>query len=174
MMGDLPASRITPSPAFHRTGVDYCGPFLYRCSKGRGIKTTKGYIAVFVCFSTKAVHLELVSDLTSAAYLAAFKRFVSRRSLPLEVHSDNGTNFRSACRVLDQQLQEAIFQASATAASLLANDGVSWHFITVSSPHLGGLWESGVKSVKNHLKRVLDNTKLTYEEFSTVLCQIEA
>lgn len=53
-MGDLPASRVTSAPTFSRTGVDFCGPFLYRCSKERGIKTTKGYVAVFVCFITKA------------------------------------------------------------------------------------------------------------------------
>ena len=68
----------------------------------------------------------------------------------------------------------AVHQASTTAAELLANDGVTWKFIPVASPHIGGLWEAGVKSVKKHMKRVLDETKLTYEEFSTLLCQIEA
>lgn len=167
-------SRITATPAFTHTGVDYCGPFIYRCSKGRGIKTTKGYIAVFVCFTTKAIHQELVSDLTTAAFLAALKRFTSRRGFPKEINSDNGTNFQGASKEMKQQFGVAIQQATATAAELLANDGVTLRFIPVASPHIGGLWEAGVKFVKNHMKRVLDDTKLTYEEFSTVLCQIES
>ena len=126
-------------PAFTHTGVDYCGPFLYRCSKGRGIKTTKGYITVFVCFATKAIHLELVSDLTTAAFLAALKRFTSRRGLPKEISSDNGTNFQGASKELKLQFTVAIQQATATAAELLANDGVTWRFIPVSSLHIEGL-----------------------------------
>lgn len=173
-MGNLPAHRSNPAPAFTYTGVDYCGPFLYRCSKGRGIKSTKGWIAVFVCFTTKAVHLELVSDLSTEAFLAALRRFTSRRGLPLEIHSDNGTNFQGASKEIRKQFKAVIKEATEAAAEELANDGVTWRFITVASLHLGGLWEAAVKSTKNHLKRVLGETKLTYEEFTTVLVQIEA
>ena len=173
-MGNLPAHRSNPAPAFTYTGVDYCGPFLYRCSKGRGIKSTKGWTAVFVCFTTKAVHLELVSDLSTEAFLAALRRFTSRRGLPLEIHSDNGTNFQGASNEIRKQFKAVIKEATEAAAEELADDGVTWRFITVASPHLGGLWEAAVKSTKNHLKRVLGETKLTYEEFTTVLVQIEA
>ena len=53
----------------------------------------EGYIAVFVCFDTKAVHLEPTSDQTTGTFLAALKRFVSRRNKPRNLHSDNGGNF---------------------------------------------------------------------------------
>ncbi|XP_014218804.1 uncharacterized protein LOC106647063 [Copidosoma floridanum] len=80
MMAPLPASRVTPSRAFGPTGVDYAGPFSVLASKGRGIRTTKGCIAVFVCMRTKALHLEIVSDLSTAAFLGALARFTGRRA----------------------------------------------------------------------------------------------
>ncbi|GBO03254.1 hypothetical protein AVEN_74550-1, partial [Araneus ventricosus] len=82
IMGELPKSRVCPSSVFHRTGLDFAGPFLIRSSKGRGSRNTKCYICVFVCFATKAVHLEVVSDLTSRAFIACLKRFVARRASP--------------------------------------------------------------------------------------------
>lgn len=88
LMGDLPAARINSEKAFHHTGVDYTGYVDVKSSKGRGIKTTKGYIAVFVCMVTKAVHLELVSDLTSTSFLAALNRMVARRGRPRHIYSD--------------------------------------------------------------------------------------
>lgn len=59
-------------------------------------------------------------------------------------------------------------------AEHIARDGVNWHFNPPSAPHFGGLWEAGVKSTKNHLKRAIGLSCLTYEELSTLLIQIEA
>jgi hypothetical protein len=79
-MGDLPKERLQPSRPFSTSGVDYAGPYLIKSSKLRNAKMVKSYIALFVCFSTKAVHLELVGDLTTESFLAAFKRFTSRKA----------------------------------------------------------------------------------------------
>ena len=81
-MEQLPVARVNPTPPFSTTGIDYAGPFTLKCGHTRKPVLVKSYIAVFVCFTTKAVHLELVSDLTTEAFLAALKRFVSRRGLP--------------------------------------------------------------------------------------------
>lgn len=81
LMGDLPASRSNRSRPFYHTGVDFTGSVLIKINKGRGVKTTKGYVAVFVCMVTKAVHLELVSDLTSSSFLAALRRMAARRGV---------------------------------------------------------------------------------------------
>lgn len=99
-MGDVPRSRITPSKPFSVTGVDYCGPF-YLKGPSRKSGPVKAYIAVFVCFVTRAVHLELVSDLSTTAFLAALHRFVGRRGHVREIHSDNGTNFKGAANELN-------------------------------------------------------------------------
>ena len=56
----------------------------------------------------------------------------------------------------------------------LLSSRINWMFSPERAPHFGGLWESAVKSAKFHLKRVIGQQKLTYEEFSTVLCQIES
>lgn len=171
-MAPLPEARVTPARAFSRTGVDYAGPFDILSAKGRGIRSSKGYIALFVCLSTKAIHLELVGDLTTESFLGALTRFVGRRGKPAEIWSDNATNFRKA----DLDLQEALRKAEIDwnlVTGTLAEQGIKWHFIPPSAPHFGGLWEAGVKSVKTHLKRIGGTRKLTYEEFSTLLVSIE-
>ncbi|GFX27057.1 integrase catalytic domain-containing protein [Trichonephila clavipes] len=106
IMGDLPESRVCPSSVFQRTGIDFAGPFLIRSSKGRGSRNTKCYICVFVCLATKAVHLEVVSDLTSKAFIACLKRFVARRGKPSEIFCDQGTNFYGASRDLRKEFRQ--------------------------------------------------------------------
>ncbi|XP_043257967.1 uncharacterized protein LOC122400510 [Colletes gigas] len=172
LMGALPDVRVKPSAPFSHTGLDYAGPINILPIVGRGQKTRKYYIAVFICLATKAVHLELVEDCTTPAFLAALKRFASRRGLPTFLYSDNGTNFRGADRELQRTFHALI--ADAPLKSLLATDGVTWKFIPPAAPHFGGLWEAGVKSVKYHLKRAVGAHTLSQIEFSTVLCQIEA
>jgi len=93
LMGDLPRPRVTPSAPFTHTGVDYAGPMNIIPAVGRGQRSRKYYVAVFICLATKVVHLEYVDDYASVGFLAAFKRFASRRRLPSDMYSDNGTNF---------------------------------------------------------------------------------
>ena len=91
LMGSLPNFRTTPSRPFTHTGVDYAGPFNVRVSPGRGQKNYKGYVALFVCCVTRAIHLEFVSEYTSEAFLAAYQRFTNHRGLSAHIYSDNGT-----------------------------------------------------------------------------------
>ena len=94
LMANLPAPRVTRSDrAFTQCGVDYAGPLKVRMAGGRGIKSQQCYISVFVCLAVKAIHLELVSDYSSPAFIAAYKRFTSRRGIPSHMHSDRGTTF---------------------------------------------------------------------------------
>lgn len=99
-MGNLPASRLAPTRAFLVCGVDYAGPFAIKDRRTRGAKLMKAYVCLFVCFSKKAIHLELVGDLSTEAFLAALRRFTSRRGKPTDIYSDNGTNFVGANREL--------------------------------------------------------------------------
>lgn len=171
-MADLPPARVTSMRAFLHTGIDYAGPFLVRNSPGRGYKTHKAYIALFVCLCTRAIHLELVHDYSSPAFLAAFDRFISRRGLPSDMYSDNGTTFRGAERQLKQELRNIL--KNPDNSNHFATQGIEWHFIPPAAPHFGGLWEAGVKGVKHHLMRVLGNVTPTIDEMGTLLCGIEA
>jgi len=172
LMGSLPREPVTPARPFRHTGVDYAGPVLLRTTKGRGHRAYKAFIAIFVCVtSTRAVHLEVVSDYTADAFLAALRRFTSRRELCSTLRSDCGTNFVGA----DAQLR-SLFAASnparRTIEQWLSEEHIQWKFNPPSAPHFGGIWEAAVKSVKHHLRRVLGDATLTYEEMSTA--QIEA
>lgn len=170
-MGQLPKARVTPAKGFQRTGVDYCGPFYLKARSGRCKTVVKGYVAVFVCMTTKAVHLELVSDLTSEAFIAALTRFTSRRGRVQELYSDNGTTFHGA----DKELTNAIKSwKKLSAEDTFQGFNIKWSFIPPIAPHHGGLWEAAVKSAKNHLKRVVGDQWLTFEELATVLASVEA
>ena len=148
-MGNLPKARVTPKRAFYTCGVDYAGPFQIRIIL-RSKTTLKAYICVFVCFVTKAVHIELARDLSTDAFLNCLRRFVSRRGKCQHIYSDNGTNFvgaRNRLNELSRLLQNRDFQRNVT--DFLAKDQISWHLIPPYAPHFGGLWESAVKSAKN-------------------------
>ena len=170
-MGQLPKQRVTPSKPFSITGVDFAGPIQVRTGL-RKIVLVKAYIAVFVCMATKAVHLELVSSLTSEAFLAALRRFTSRRGLPSQIWSDNGTNFVGARKELRCYL--ASTPNTKSVAEILVDDGIQWVFIPPNAPHFGGLWESAVKSCKHHLYRAMNSAHFNFEELTTLLTQVEA
>lgn len=174
IMADLPEARVTPSRPFTHTGVDFTGYFEIKANKGRGVKTTKGYVAVFVCLATKAVHLELVSDLSTPGFLAAFRRFCARRGPPSHMYSDNGTNFVGANRVLKKEYKEILQTIDENFFKNTREFDIQWTFNAPAYPSAGGLWEAAVKRLKYHLRRVVGEQKLTYEEFITLLHQIEA
>lgn len=173
LMAALPPERSDFSKPFSKTGLDFAGPFDIKTYTGRSCRITNGYACVFVCFCTKAKHSEGTTDLSTAAFLAAFHRFTARRGLPQDVYSDNGTNFVGADRILKDNFKKYLKEI---ASQLLVshNHALSWHFIPPGAPHMGGLWEAGVKSFKIHFKKITAGAKFTFEEFSTLLCQIEA
>jgi len=171
-MGELPKGRVEGLRAFNNVGVDYCGPFTIKTRRGRGAPSAKAWLSVFVCFATKATHIEVVTELSTDAFMAAFRRFIGRRSRPTEMHSDNGTNFVGAEKELKLLLAQEEFQQGMIKGALA--EGITWKFIPPAAPHQGGLWEAAVKSLKYHLKRVVGENALTYEELNTVVIQVEA
>ncbi len=170
VMGDLPYHRVNPSRPFQRCGIDYAGPINIR-PMVRSKVLLKCWLAIFVCFSTRAIHIEVVSSLTTDCFIAALKRFVSRRGRPSDIFSDCGTNFKGADKVLREFLSLSIDPAVKEECS---SQHITWHFNPAGAPHFGGLWEAGVRSIKHHLKRVMGSRLLTYEEMLTLVCQIEA
>lgn len=173
IMGNLPSVRLQPTRPFKHSGVDYAGPITIKQSTARNSVTTKGYICLFICMVTKALHLEAVTSLSTDAFIAAFRRFTSRRGMCSDLYSDCGTNFigsNKELKILQRRNTESLPE---DLANLLADNGTNWHFIPPASPNFGGLWEAGVKSTKHHLKRIMEHRILTYEELATLLAQIE-
>ena len=175
VMGNLPQARITESRPFTNVGVDYCGPFFIKEKRHRNRNRIKAYVAVFVCLAVKAVHLELVSDLTSEAFIAALRRFIARRGFCVNIYSDNGTNFVGANNNL-RELQQLLRSDdhNEKVQTFLADRSIEWHFIPPQAPHFGGLWEAAVKSFKYHLKRVAGADLFTFEDFNTLIIEIES
>lgn len=168
IMGNLPLQRMIPGFPFEVVGIDYAGPILISTRKGRGARLVKAYLCVVVCFKTKACHLELVSDLTTEAFILALRRFISRRGKPKEIFCDNGSNFVGASRELQRSIDSDLV------LDFSANEGIKFHFSPAYAPNFGGLHEAGVKIAKSLMKKVVGNSHLTFEELTTLFAQIEA
>ncbi|XP_065372316.1 uncharacterized protein LOC135964147 [Calliphora vicina] len=174
LMGNLPADRFKAQRPFLVSGVDFCGPF-YTSYRIRGKAPYKTYVAIFVCFSSKAIHVELVSDLSTNTFLLCLKRFIGRRGIPQRLYCDNATNFVGASSKL-QDLKQRFFDDSNIKELMHYSTitGFKFSFIPPRSPHFGGLWESAVKSTKTILVKNMSQANLTYEEFQTILVEVEA
>lgn len=174
-MADLPSARVSDSAAFSHVGVDYFGPVFIKEKKFRNRTIIKAYGCVFICMATKAVHLEIVSDMTTEGFLGAFGRFIGRRGIPSHVYSDNGTNFVGA----NNELRELYYlleseQHQGRVKEYAVRKNIAWQFNPPLSPHFGGIWEAAVKSFKHHFRRVVKNQILTFEELNTLAVQIES
>ncbi|UYV67785.1 hypothetical protein LAZ67_5002051 [Cordylochernes scorpioides] len=137
-------------------------PFLIKRNMGRTTSTMNAYVALFICFSTRAIHLELISSLTTDALISTIRRFIARRGKPATIYSDNATNFVGAHKIIGKLCHNA--------SKVLTNsEGIQWKFIPPSAPHFDGLWEAGVKSMKYHLRRTMGSALLNFEELTTLL-----
>nr|XP_042896557.1 uncharacterized protein LOC122269086 [Parasteatoda tepidariorum] len=172
-MGNLPKERITPDKVFSSTGIDLCGPFFIKNKYQRKGPEIKIYVCIFICLVTKAIHLEPISDLTSQALIATLKRFIARRGKCRKIFSDNGTNMVGANKELNC-LFKMVKGREDSLFAFFGEEKIEWSFIPPRSPNWGGFWEANIKSFKFHFKRVAGNSKFNYEEFLTLVTQIEA
>ena len=180
MMADLPSNRVNAERPFLNVGLDYAGPISLRVMKSkRGRKqdyqTYKGYVALFICFSTRAIHLEVVSDLSSGAGLAAVDTFVSLRGLPESITSDRATNFQGVANELRSLISMVNSpEHNYDMTKFCAERHIKWKMNPPAAPHFGGYWEAGIKSFKYHFRRVVGTTPLTFEEAHRVVAKISA
>ena len=127
----------------------------------------KAYVCLLTCASTRALHLELVRNLSVATFLQAFRRFVARRGLPFRIVSDNAKTFKGAAREIKKIVRSANVQR------YMADKGVTWEFIVEKAPWQGGFWERLVRCVKSCLKKIVGRAFLSFEEMRTLLIEIE-
>ena len=150
---DLPEYRVDHMAyAFQFTGLDFAGPLFIK----DGLKNEKSYILLLTCASSRAIHLELVPDMSIHGFLRGFKRFVARRGVPDFVISDNFKTFRSS-----------------EVKKFMILQGIRQRFILPASPWWGGFYERLVRTVKSCLKKTLGKAFVTFEELQTILCDIE-
>ena len=143
---------------FQVTSIDFTGTLYIQAPGGE----CKAYICLFTCAVSRAVHLEIVTDLTVDNFLQAFRRFVARRSLPQLLISDNGSTFLAAAEELK------ILFASTELSETLARKG---KFIPKRAPWFGNFWERLVGLIKSALKKMLH---ITLEGFQTIIVKIKA
>jgi hypothetical protein len=104
----------------------------------------------------KAVNLELVTDLTSEAFIACLRRFIAWCGYPSQIWSDHGINFVGANREIKELIEYLKKQAVQSNISEFCDfNHIDWKFIPEHSPHFGGIWEAAVKCFKTHLRRII-------------------
>ena len=161
----LPDFRVKEQPPFTTAGVDFAGP-LYIRDKGL-MNGNKVWICLYTCCVIRAVHLELVTDMTTEAFIRSFKRFTARRGFPYRMVSDNGKTFKSAAKSIGAILNHPEVQR------YFAGIGMEWSFNLEKAPWWGGVFERMVKSVKRCLRKTIGRAKLCYDELSTALTEVE-
>lgn len=171
-MAELPSFRTRQARPFTFVGIDYAGYFEVKITERKNSSTTKAYIAVFMCLTTKALHLEVASDLTSAEYIMVLENFIARRGIPNVIWSDNATNFVGAEKEI-RELHEQWMSQTNELTKLLAEKRITFKHIPARASHMAGIWERAVAQVKYHLKRVLKDVKLTVRRFDHTVKQIE-
>ncbi|XP_076384686.1 uncharacterized protein LOC143263817 [Megalopta genalis] len=144
----LPLDRIRDAAVFEIVGVDFAGPVYLKGGQ-------KAWICVFTCAIYRAMHLELVTSLSTPSFLMALRRHISRRGRPRIIYSDNGTNFEEVARVA-------------------ATKQIEWKFNPPTAAWWGGFWERLIGILKRLLRRTLRKSCLTYEEMLTTLLDCEA
>lgn len=170
-MSELPEARLTPAPPFYRCGVDLTGAYTIKASNlQRELKSTKVYVCVFICFSTKLVHFEVVPSNSAQDFMNAFDRLSSCYSCPSQVNADRAGNFMRAAKSLNDV---DWFGTLDEARKQLAERFIDFKFIPAHAPERGGLWEAHVKLLKYFTKRVPDVASLTPDQFLTLVKKAE-
>lgn len=173
-MGLLPQARTKPAPPFAHVGVDFAGPLTMKSDRQRKPIYLKIYVAVFICLTTKAVHLDICRGLSTEEFMATLRRFTNRRGTPEAIYSDNGSNFVGAKREIKEVME--LLRSTTTNDAIVNFSTVRdlrWHQIPPRAPHFGGLWESAVRRMKVLLRK-LSPHPLTYDELYTILTEAES
>ena len=141
----LPKVRVQETPPFEVTGVDFAGPLYVKSDNGE----TQAYICLFTCAVTRAIHLEVVTDLTESSFLQAFRRFSSRKSLPVVMISDNASTYLASAETLQELFQ------SPSLKEVFGRQGIDWKFIPKRAPWYGGFWERLIGLTKKAVRKTL-------------------
>ena len=156
-------------PPFTYVGIDYLGPVAIKCDENGLVKN---WICLFTCLNIRAVHLELVHNMTSEIFLLCMRRFVARRGTPKLIISDNGSQLKLGSLVATKLWKHVTNDSDVQ--SYIASAGITWKYTVEYSPWKGGFYERPVRTVKLSLRKKLGTLTLTQYEFVTILNEAEA
>ena len=160
----LAVTRTQASRPFQVTGVDFTGALYVRSTEGE----RKVYVCLFTCAVTRAVHLEVVTDLSVETFLLALRRFSSQRSTPSIMMSDNASTYLAAANELRQLFSSSLL------SDTLSQRGIDWRFIPKRAPWFDGFWECLISLTKLSLKKILGRTFTTLPILETLITEVEA
>ncbi|CAH2312774.1 uncharacterized protein LOC109964879 [Pelobates cultripes] len=141
-MSKFPEERVEVSSPFTYYGMDCFGSFIPKQSH----KEYKRYGLIFTCFSSRAVHIEMLEDLSTDSCINALRCFISLRGAIRQPYCDQGTNFIGA----KNELKEALKQCDTkTLEAFLADKQCEFIFNASYASHAGGVWESQIRTIRN-------------------------
>ena len=167
-MSAWPNKKISRSPPFSYTGLDYIGPLYVKDGEER----TKVWICLFTCAVVRAVHLEIVMDLTPEEFLMSLRRFIARRGTPIEITLDNAPQFKVTKTVIDKAWEEIVTNQDVMCYT--TNQKIRWNFIIEYAPWIGGFYEILVAMVKSAIRKSIGKILLNKIQLITFITEAEA
>ncbi|KAK3082658.1 hypothetical protein FSP39_001646 [Pinctada imbricata] len=170
-MADLPKDRLEPAPPFACIGIDVFGPWNVIARKTRGgLAHYKRWAVIFTCLVIRAIHIEVIHEMSSSSFLNALRRLIALRGPVKLVRSDCGTNFVGAAKDLSA---DVIAIDSPEIKDYLTKQGITWRFNPPHASHMGGVWESLIGVSRRVLNSLLcDNKQLTDEVLATLMAEV--
>ncbi|GBN94576.1 hypothetical protein AVEN_251192-1, partial [Araneus ventricosus] len=163
----LPKNRILENPPFTVTGIDFTGPVIIRSVKE---SNQKSYITLFTCAVTRALHLELTTDMTTKHFILSLRRFLARRGNCKVIISDNAKSFKATDNILREFAKILV---DVDLKKFVGIHEITWQFIPPHAPWWGGFYERLMRSIKEPLRKILGRASLSFEEMTTILAEVE-
>ena len=162
-MPPLPRQRVRESTPFSYCGIDYFGPLYVKETTG----SQKVWVCLFTCLVTRAIHLELMMDLSTKMFLHGLRKFVARHGSPHEIISDNASHFNLAKDTVERLWDQVLTEPDVISYS--TNGKIKWTFIVELAPWMGGFYERLIGLVKRSLRKAIGKLCLTSNQLLTVL-----
>ncbi|MCP3663277.1 MAG: DDE-type integrase/transposase/recombinase [Gammaproteobacteria bacterium] len=173
LMPAWPKERVSRSPPYSYVGIDYLGPLRIKDRRGREEESRKIWICLFTCMATRAIHLEVVHDMTANQFLDAVRRFVAYKGTPKLIISDNASQFKLVNKVFNREWRGPPNENNEV-QSYLADRNIEWKFIPEIAPWMGGFYERMVGEVKKILRRVIGKRILMNTQMQTLVAEVSA